>query len=105
MIEQGRGGKVIPISSARGELGMSNYSAYAPSKAAINLLTHSPACEWGKYGINVNAIAPMVFRTALTQWMFDDQAVYKNFVSWSLDEIVALREHLSKHLMKMLIKQ
>ena len=80
MIEQGRGGKVILISSARGELGMANYSAYSPSKASINLLTRSLACEWGKYGININAIAPTVFRSALTQWMFDDQVAYKKFL-------------------------
>jgi NAD(P)-dependent dehydrogenase (short-subunit alcohol dehydrogenase family) len=80
MIAQGRGGKVILLGSARGELGMANYSAYSPSKGAIHLLTKSLGCEWGPYGINVNAIAPTVFRTALTQWMFDDQAFYKNFL-------------------------
>jgi NAD(P)-dependent dehydrogenase (short-subunit alcohol dehydrogenase family) len=80
MIQQGRGGKVILLGSARGELGMANYSAYSPSKGAIHLLTKTLGCEWGPHGINVNAIAPTVFRTALTQWMFDDQAFYKNFL-------------------------
>lgn len=80
MIEQGRGGKVILLGSARGELGMANYTAYSPSKGAVHLLAKSLGCEWGRYGINVNAIAPTVFRTSLTQWMFDDQAFYKNFL-------------------------
>lgn len=80
MIEQGRGGKVILLSSARGMLGMAGYAAYSPSKAAINLMTKSLACEWGPHKINVNAIAPTVFRTALTQWMFDDNAFYMNFL-------------------------
>ena len=80
MVKQGRGGKVILISSTRGTLGMANYTAYSPSKAAIDLLTKSLGCEWGPYGINVNAIAPTVFRTALTQWMFDDKDTYKNFL-------------------------
>jgi NAD(P)-dependent dehydrogenase (short-subunit alcohol dehydrogenase family) len=80
MIAQGRGGKVILLGSARGELGMANYSAYSPSKGAIHLLAKTLGCEWGQYGINVNAIAPTVFRTALTQWMFDDQGFYKNFL-------------------------
>jgi len=80
MIEQGRGGKVILLGSARGELGMANYTGYSPSKGAVHLLAKSLGCEWGQYGINVNAIAPTVFRTALTQWMFDDQAFYKNFL-------------------------
>ncbi|RLB79440.1 MAG: dehydrogenase, partial [Deltaproteobacteria bacterium] len=80
MIEQGRGGKVILLSSTRGMLGMANYTAYSPSKGAVSLMTKSLACEWGPHKINVNAIAPTVFRTALTQWMFDDQAFYKNFL-------------------------
>jgi len=80
MIDQGRKGKVIIISSTRGELGMANYTGYSPSKGALNLLTKSLGCEWGKHGINVNAIGPTVFRTALTQWMFEDDAFYKNFL-------------------------
>ena len=81
MIEQGRGGKVILVSSTRGKLGLANYTAYCPSKGAIDSLTQALACEWGKYRINVNAIAPTVFRTALTQWMFDDQETYKKFLA------------------------
>lgn len=80
MIEQGRGGKVILVSSTRGMLGMANYAAYSPSKGAVSLMAKSLACEWGPHKITVNAIAPTVFRTALTQWMFDDDAFYKNFL-------------------------
>ena len=80
LIDQNRGGKVILIGSARGHLGLANYSAYSPSKAAVHLMTKTLACEWGQYNINVNAIAPTVFRTDLTQWMFDDQEFYKTFL-------------------------
>ncbi len=80
MIEQGRGGKVILVGSARGHLGLANYSAYSPSKGAVHLLAKTLGCEWGPHKINVNAIAPTVFRTPLTQWMFDDNAFYMNFL-------------------------
>lgn len=80
MIDQGDGGKVVLLGSARGELGMANYSGYSTSKGAVHLLAKTLGCEWGQYGINVNAIAPTVFRTALTQWMFDDAAFYKTFL-------------------------
>lgn len=81
MIEQKIKGKVILISSTRGMLGMANYGAYSPSKAAVNLMAKSLAWEWGPNQINVNAIAPTVFRTELTQWMFDDDAAYKRFLN------------------------
>jgi NAD(P)-dependent dehydrogenase (short-subunit alcohol dehydrogenase family) len=81
MVEQKRGGKVILVSSTRGKLGMANYSAYCPSKGAVDSLTQTLACEWGPYGINVNAIAPTVFRTDLTQWIFDDKEVYQRFLT------------------------
>ncbi len=73
VIPQGRGGKVVLMSSARGKLGHpAGYSAYCASKAATDGLTRALGCEWGKYGITVNAIAPTVFRSALTEWMFGD---------------------------------
>ncbi len=73
MVEQGRGGKVVFTSSARGKLGHpAGYSAYCTSKAAVDGLTRALGCEWGKHGISVNAIAPTVFRSPLTAWMFAD---------------------------------
>ncbi|MBF7095595.1 SDR family oxidoreductase [Alkalibacter sp. M17DMB] len=81
MKDQGKGGKVILVSSARGKLGMKGYTAYSPSKAAIDLMAKSLACEWGEYGINVNAIAPTVFRSELTQWMFEDDTAKTKFLT------------------------
>lgn len=73
MIAQGRGGKVVFTSSARGKLGHpAGYSAYCTSKSAVDGLTKALGCEWGKYRITVNAIAPTVFRSPLTAWMFED---------------------------------
>jgi NAD(P)-dependent dehydrogenase (short-subunit alcohol dehydrogenase family) len=86
MIAQGNGGKVVFTSSARGKLGHpAGYSAYCTSKSAIDGMTKALGCEWGKYRITVNAIAPTVFRSPLTAWMFADddkaKAVRQGFLA------------------------
>jgi NAD(P)-dependent dehydrogenase (short-subunit alcohol dehydrogenase family) len=73
MLKQGKGGKVILMSSARGLLGHpAGYSAYCASKSAIDGITKALGCEWGGAGITVNALGPTVFRSPLTEWMFAD---------------------------------
>jgi NAD(P)-dependent dehydrogenase (short-subunit alcohol dehydrogenase family) len=75
MIARGEGGKVVFTSSARGKLGHpAGYSAYCTSKAAVDGMTRALGCEWGRFGISVNALAPTVFRSPLTAWMFADDA-------------------------------
>ncbi len=73
MIAANKGGKVVLMSSARGKLGHpAGYTAYCASKAAVDGMTKALGCELGPTGVTVNAIAPTVFRSPLTQWMFED---------------------------------
>jgi len=73
MKAQGDGGKIVLVSSARGLLGHpAGYTAYCSSKAAVDGMTKALGCELGDSGITVNAIAPTVFRSPLTAWMFED---------------------------------
>lgn len=73
LIPQGKGGSIVLVSSTRGKLGHpAGYSAYCPSKAAVDLLGKTLATEWGPQQIRVNVIAPTVFRSELTAWMYAD---------------------------------
>jgi NAD(P)-dependent dehydrogenase (short-subunit alcohol dehydrogenase family) len=70
MLERGYG-RIINIASLGSFVALHEVAAYCASKAAVASLTRSLAVEWGARGVNVNAIAPGVFRTELNQALLD----------------------------------
>src|SRR5690625_6592669 len=58
MIEEGRAGSIINISSASSEIPLSKVFTYSISKAGINNMTKFLAREWAPHNIRVNAILP-----------------------------------------------
>jgi 3-oxoacyl-[acyl-carrier protein] reductase len=67
-----KSGKIVNVTSInglRGKFGQANYSA---SKAGIIGLTKTVAKELGKYGINVNAVAPGLIETDMMKQATDE---------------------------------
>ena len=62
-----RKGKIISISSDVSQIARSGLSIYSISKAGVSQLTKTLAVEWGRYNINVNAIAPGTTLTEMTR--------------------------------------
>ncbi len=60
MIDSGKGGNIVNITSIAGTRSAEYSSAYATSKAALDALTRILALEWADHGIRVNAVAPGV---------------------------------------------
>jgi NAD(P)-dependent dehydrogenase (short-subunit alcohol dehydrogenase family) len=81
-VASGQGGKIVVVTSQRSKRGMAGYTGYCTSKGGADMMIASAACDLSaKYGININAICPTVFRSELTEWMFDpESAAYQNFL-------------------------
>ncbi len=75
MKEQG-GGCMVNTSSV-GAFRASDLSIYSVTKAAYVMLTQVMAKEWGQWGIRVNAIAPGVIKTKLSELLWKEPAVGK----------------------------
>ncbi|HEY6539641.1 MAG TPA: SDR family oxidoreductase [Ktedonobacteraceae bacterium] len=77
MIEQGKGSIVNVASIAGLSGGQLNTVGYNASKAAVINLTRALAVEWGKYNIRVNAVAPGMFPTRMTEAIIErGEAIY-----------------------------
>lgn len=70
MVARGNGGKIVNIGSLMSVAGLPFVTVYAISKAGIAGLTRSLAAEWGRYGIQVNCIAPGFIVTDLNRDMW-----------------------------------
>ena len=83
MIDDGRTGSIINISSQMAVVGGIDRSVYAASKHAVEGFTKSMAIELGPHGIRVNTICPTFVRTPLTEQTFSQPARVK----WIEDKI------------------
>ncbi|MDM4765699.1 SDR family oxidoreductase [Pelomonas sp. SE-A7] len=67
------GGRIVNIASMAGLRVLSQIGVYSMSKAAVIHMTRAMALEWGKYGINVNAICPGYIDTEINHHHWDTE--------------------------------
>lgn len=79
MLERGYG-RIVNIGSLASFIGLFEVAAYTASKSGVAGLTRALAVEWGRRGVNVNAIAPGVYRTALNANLLDGTERGKEFL-------------------------
>lgn len=63
MIAQGKGGKIVCVTSQADFIAINKHVGYTMSKAALVGMIKVCALEWAEYGINVNGVAPTVVNT------------------------------------------
>lgn len=76
-------GSVINFASGAGVSGKPGQSSYAAAKEGIRGLSRVAANEWGRDGINVNIVLPLVMTEKLAQWGQENPEMFKK----NLDEI------------------
>jgi NAD(P)-dependent dehydrogenase (short-subunit alcohol dehydrogenase family) len=70
-------GRIVNIASVAGLQVLPQIGVYCISKAAVIQMTKAQALEWGRYGINVNALCPGYIRTEINDAHWDTEAGHK----------------------------
>ena len=70
-------GRVINIASIRGYSPNPGRISYCAPKAAVIMMTHVAAGEWGPHGVRINAIAPGLVRTDFARALWENPALYR----------------------------
>jgi len=87
-------GCVINLSSIASQVGLPGTMGYSPSKGAVKLLTQALAVELAKDGIRVNAIAPGVIETPMTEFTRSEPEKLEKFMLRTPMSRVAQAEEL-----------
>ena len=80
MLEQGRPGVIINISSVNGRQPGEGQAAYCAAKAGVDMITRCGALELGAHGIRVVGIAPGMVETPLTRKELENPAMRAIFL-------------------------
>ena len=75
MIEAGKGGAIVNVSSQASLVGLAGHISYASSKGAVDAMTRVSALELGKYNIRVNAVNPTVVMTPMSEWYWGREEI------------------------------
>jgi hypothetical protein len=68
------GGRIVNVASMAGLRVLSQIGVYAMSKAAVIHMTRAMALEWGKFGINTNALCPGYIDTEINHQHWQTEA-------------------------------
>jgi len=71
------GGAIVNVASIFGMIGFPGTAAYAAAKAGVAGLTRQMAADYGPNGIRVNAIAPGLIETGMTQKRIADSEWFR----------------------------
>lgn len=74
LVEAGRPGCIINVSSQHGHIGAPNRSVYCATKHAMEGFTKAMAIELAPYAIRVNSLAPTFVETPMTQPFLEDES-------------------------------
>ena len=79
-----RRGSIVLFSSIRSQVVEPGQSAYAATKAGILQMARAAAAEFGPFGVRVNAVAPGVIETPLTEPIKSNEAWYQAYADKSV---------------------
>jgi dehydrogenase/reductase SDR family protein 4 len=80
-VMKAKGGGSIINTASIGGLRAGDLGVYSVTKAAVIMLTQVMAKEWGQYNIRVNALAPGIIKTRLSEALWKDPAVNEKAVN------------------------